>query len=670
MIIFPKKDIIPIIVPQICYIDKYNNTNGYIEMNPSLHIEEDGNVIILVRCVNYEKFKDKRFTIYGTNANSIYYVIKGKINDKDKLNIENFDYNIVEYKYNLPSFPTYWAGIEDIRFIDSKNVLVNVPQLNEGGNPAIFKAELNDNIITNFIPCKPNKIEKNWMPYLDTDNNCKVIYSLQPFLIKSVENEDFEEVELSESNQKMLEGYHGSTNGIILNKYERLFLVHINNNITSHRWLLFNIKTKHILVSDEFIFFKNSYIEFNCSLSKYNDRIFITIGVNDDKAYVIETCNEDILNTFPKYNNFENYPTLVTMLYDIRSMENNQVDRNRKLDSYIDFSKQFLLKLPFPIMFFIDDNEETYDAIYAIRKEFDLLDKTYIFMNDFKTTYFYKHLSRIQELQTQFHIRNGEIEHETPLYVILNNNKFDCIDKAINMNPFSSTHFVWIDFGINHVSRNNEYIFDWINQVPDKIKQMCINPFIESTPCKEYFKIIYHNMSGGLFSGSLENMKKYSELFKNKTEEIYNDNWYQIDEAVMSMVHRDNPDLFDLYYGDYAGIISNYLSPLHNLDLIFRSSQKFLDHNKTKETNHLLLYCSKYFQDNPNSELVFYYIQQHLIVDFYHNNRNINQNIIDLINMKLSSEKNSDKERINILLHNNKRNIDLYRNKDLISINI
>ena len=666
MIIFPKKDIIPIIVPQICYIDKYNNMNGYIEMNPSLHIEEDGNVIILVRCVNYEKFKDKRFTIYGTNANSIYYVIKGKINDKDKLNIENFDYNIVEYKYNLPSFPTYWAGIEDIRFIDSKNVLVNVPQLNEGGNPAIFKAELNDNIITNFIPCNPNKIEKNWMPYLDNDNNCKVIYSLHPFLIKSVENEDFEEVELSESNQKMLEGYHGSTNGIILNKYERLFLVHINNNITSHRWLLFNIKTKHILVSDEFIFFKNAYIEFNCSLSKYNERIFITIGVNDDKSYIIETCNEDILNTFPKYNNIENYPTLVTMLYDIRSMENNEVERNRKLDSYIDFSKQFLLKLPFPIMFFIDENEETYDAICSIRKEFGLLDKTYIFMNDFKTTYFYKHLSRLQELQKQFHIRNGEIEHETPLYVILNNNKFDCIDKAINMNPFSSTHFVWIDFGINHVSRNNEYIFDWINQVPDKIKQMCINPFTENTPCKDHFRFIYHNMSGGLFSGSLENMKKYSELFKNKTEEIYNDNWYQIDEAVMTMVQRDNPDLFDLYYGDYAGIISNYLSPIHNLDLIFRGSQKLLDYNKTKETYHLLQYCSKYFQDNPNSELVFYYIQQHLIVDFYHNNRNITPRIIDLINLKITSENNSDRERVNVLLNNNKRNIDLYGNKHLI----
>ena len=120
----------------------------------------------------------------------------------------------------------------------------------------------------------------------------------------------------------------------------------------------------------------------------------------------------------------------------------------------------------------------------------------------------------------------------------------------------------------------------------------------------------------------------YCELFESKTEEIYNQGWYQLEEAVMTIIERENPNLFDLYYGDYAGIVSNYLSPIHNLDLIFRSSQKFLDYNKTKETYHLLLYCAKYFQDNPNSEFVFYYIQQHLIVDFYHNNRNISQNII------------------------------------------
>ena len=205
MIIFPKKDVIPIIIPPICFHDKYNNINNYVEMNPSLFIDEKGHVQILVRCVNYKKLPEKNFTLYETNSNSIYYNITGNIRDSDKLDIENFDYNILGCEYNLPIFSSYWKGLEDIRFIDANNVLVIVPELNEGGNPSIFKAEINNNRITHFCHCKPNIVEKNWMPYFNDNknindttniNNYKVIYSLHPFIIKSIENDDLQEIEL------------------------------------------------------------------------------------------------------------------------------------------------------------------------------------------------------------------------------------------------------------------------------------------------------------------------------------------------------------------------------------------------------------------------------------------------------------------------------------------
>lgn len=662
MIIFPKKDVIPIITPPICYIDKYNNYNSYNEMNPSIFIDENGYMMLLIRCINYKKYPSKQFTIYGPNSNSNYFMAKGKINESDKLDIENFEYNIIEYDFNLQCYPTYWNGLEDIRFLDNKNILVNVPQFNEDGKPAIFKAEIENNIIKNYIECKPSITEKNWMPYYD-NNEYKVIYSLSPFIIKSVDAEEYETIFISESDENILEGYHGSTNGVILNKYERLFLIHLNKERTIHRWIIFNIQTKSIIISDEFIFFKNSFIEFTCSLSIYNDRIFISIGVNDDKAYIIETCSEDIIQTFPlQNNNPEKYPTIITMLYDIRKMENTQIERNRKLESYIDFSKKFLLNLPFPIIFFVDDNEITINSILNARKENNLINKTFIFVNDFENTYFYKHLSRLQELQTQFHIINGEIEHETPLYVILNNNKFDCVDKAIEKNPFKSSHFIWMDFGINHVSQSNDVIYQWIDKVPDKIKQMCINPYTENVPYKEYFMFIYHNMAGGLFSGSAENMLKYSELFKRKTEEIYDENWYQIDEAVMTMVHRDNPDLFDLYYGDYTGIVSNYLYPIHDIELILKASKKYVVKNETRIAYNILCYCSEFFKNNPFNQNVFNYIQQRIIVDYYNNNYFLTECLINLIN-KL---KQTNDQNILILLENNKSNINYYENRHLI----
>jgi hypothetical protein len=170
-------------------------------------------------------------------------------------------------------------------------------------------------------------------------------------------------------------------------------------------------------------------------------------------------------------------------------------------------------------------------------------------------------------------------------------------------------------------------------------------------------------MAGGLFSGSSANLLKYCNLFKQKTEEIYNDDWYQIDEAVMTIVQRENPGIFELYYGDYQGIISNYTSPIHNMNLILRGAQKYIDANRTKDAYNMLCYCLQYFLDNPTSNLTNLYIEQHIIVDYYNNNKALLEDVIRLIHLKMTSPNNSAKEEIHALLEKNKANINYYENK-------
>jgi hypothetical protein len=50
-------------------------------------------------------------------------------------------------------------------------------------------------------------------------------------------------------------------------------------------------KTVHesqIDLSKEFVFFAHSYIEFPTNLCLFNNRIFISLGINDIKAFIIE----------------------------------------------------------------------------------------------------------------------------------------------------------------------------------------------------------------------------------------------------------------------------------------------------------------------------------------------------------------------------------------------
>lgn len=294
MQIFPNIYVTPIHLPQKQFKDSYGNANAYVTMNPSLYITPNGDITMLVRSVNYRKYSDKQFTLNQLpHSVSTYTICRGKMKSNTPL-VFNFTIDDLTLEYNQPTYSTYWKGMEDIRFITQYQVLVTIPEFNPGGNPSIFLANIYNNTISYCIPCEPSKTEKNWMPFLVKDE-AMAIYSIDPFLVKSVLDPELIPIATS---LPPLKGYHGSTNGLAY-KDGFLFLIHQSRDISYHRWLYYNPSTTDVKVSDEFIFFKNTYIEFPCSLCEWESRIFISIGINDDTAYIIEVSKRDIESFFP-----------------------------------------------------------------------------------------------------------------------------------------------------------------------------------------------------------------------------------------------------------------------------------------------------------------------------------------------------------------------------------
>ena len=150
MSIIKKEHIFPVIIPTNPYTDRFGNYNSYVEMNPSLYIKEDGSFVILVRTVNYLKYKNKSFTIYGDSSRSIYSIMRGNIEDFDTYTVKQLD-----VQYNIPQQWSLWYGVEDIRFIDETTVLACIPECNNS-NPCIFKGTLTDNVLTSFEKCSPS----------------------------------------------------------------------------------------------------------------------------------------------------------------------------------------------------------------------------------------------------------------------------------------------------------------------------------------------------------------------------------------------------------------------------------------------------------------------------------------------------------------------------------
>ena len=295
-LILLKKHVYPIILPQQFFIDRFQQSNAFLEMNPSMHIDEQGKVTILIRCINYRKFYNKQFTMYGQYSISNYKILTGTIQPDSLLDLDQCKVQDLRYDTTLPTYPTYWKGMEDIRFVTSNTLLVTLPECNPNGNPSIFYATLDKNTIQIIESCKPNQKEKNWMPY-PTNKGFSVIYSLNPFIIKDLKEDTMTHVVIPSEIASHLTGYHGSTNGVPFHQHY-LFLIHINRERSYHRWLLFDPLNHMVQISDEFIFFAHSYIEFPVSICRFIDRIFISMGVNDDKAMIVETNINDIQKQF------------------------------------------------------------------------------------------------------------------------------------------------------------------------------------------------------------------------------------------------------------------------------------------------------------------------------------------------------------------------------------
>jgi hypothetical protein len=365
----------------------------------------------------------------------------------------------------------------------------------------------------------------------------------------------------------------------------------------------------------------------------------------------------------------QTFPTIVTSIYNIRKTENNEAN-TRNIMKYLELANEFILQLPYPLIIFTDDDagdnndNSNYIIDFLKEKREQFKEITLIKKIAIENTEYYQYFDKLKQLYSEYIIYNLDNNKDTPLYITLTNNKFYFLETAVETNPFQSSHFIWMDFGINHCARNCEKIHEWILNVPDKIKQLCINPFLENIDnYKTFFQYVYHHLASGVFSGSSDNIVRYCELFKEKIQHTYNEGWFQLEEAIMTIIHRENPELFDLYYGDYNGIISNYLTPINNIDLIMDTIiPKTIIYQKQKMTYDILIYMLSYFKQNETSNYIYKYIEFHIIFDYYFTNKFLLPEIIYFINKKLLYK---DEMMVHVL-NNNTSNLQFYENSKLI----
>jgi hypothetical protein len=342
--------------------------------------------------------------------------------------------------------------------------------------------------------------------------------------------------------------YFGDINSIITN-YEKIVDINNLNSILQNSFLDNNFNLSLIICKYIwnycFDLNPNQYRTFwnhlNTKILGQNQKWFLDIMMqtalkqNDLECYTI--AEKELSSTTTT-------TTIVSGFINIYKYDSSY--SNKRFEEYIHNGKK-LIELPIPKVIFID------------KEISELLPKnnftTYIEFS-FQDFWLYPYIDTISKIQN---IRKENPSKNCNLYLVTGLQKTDWMKKAIELNPFNSEQFMWLDFGICHIIKDTN---EFNNLIIKKCNNL-INPNVIYSPtCKKdritnnwfnsyylYYPIFY--FAGGMFIGSKKSIDQFDKSVKKQTLKLLQDNKITFEVNVWYMIYLENHQLFSLKSGDH-----------------------------------------------------------------------------------------------------------------------
>ena len=223
--------------------------------------------------------------------------------------------------------------------------------------------------------------------------------------------------------------------------------------------------------------------------------------------------------------------TLVSCYYKIKS--------KRSHDEYNYYIHNLLYNIKGNLVIYTSSEE--YEYLNALRNNKNNIK---LIIKNFDEINLYKKYLNIME--KQYELDNQKWTGRTFQCYILWNSKLDFLKETIEINPFKSNKFMWLDIG----AIRTQDIVNYLNTFPNpenisynKIDIVYLQPF--SNINQKYFKDEVH--LGGLYAGVIKVILKFHDLFYKKFQEYVDNNQFiGCDQQIISSVYLENNDLFNL----------------------------------------------------------------------------------------------------------------------------
>lgn len=328
--------------------------------------------------------------------------------------------------------------------------------------------------------------------------------------------------------------------------------------------------------------------------------------------------------TFPKRNNSD--WTLVTAYFNLTKCPDASEEILKRDDTYYLSHSLSTLALPYNLVIFCD--RESYPEILARRPGYLSSRTRYVIQefDDFRykkggvllDDNFAKYRDQINENRRNkpYHFDN----RNTASYYLFCLSRYAMLKETIEINPFKSSHFCWINFCIERMGYQNLIRLDEALSIKRNKFSTCYIDYIPETLVQdtaEYFRFGRCSMCSGFFTGNAEYMYKVCDLIENKFLEYVQQGYGHADEQLYSPVYFQNPTLFEHYYGDYQQMITNYTyiydspePPIYNFITRSFENANYLKCVEACEfvfKSHFLKKCN--ISSDYLSRLYYYYVE-------------------------------------------------------------
>jgi hypothetical protein len=261
--------------------------------------------------------------------------------------------------------------------------------------------------------------------------------------------------------------------------------------------------------------------------------------------------------------------TVVTAYFDLTRMPDaSDAIKARDKKHYFQ-SARATLALDQPLVVYCEpDSLEELKALRPAR----LMDKTRFIAVEFDTL----PLSRFRDQIVENRKKHPTTDpRNTPSYYLLCMARYALLKRTIEENPFGSTHFAWLNICIERMGyKNVAHLEDVFLLTPrDKVSTTYIDyiPHDDTKDAAAYFKAGGRcSLCSGFFTGRAAEFKEFCDKVDAQFMKYLEAGYGHADEQLFSPVYFENRDLFEVYFGDYQQMITNYRATHENPEITLR----------------------------------------------------------------------------------------------------